>query len=77
MKRTAEWWSRMSKRERSELVKLEKGQYMGGVSWKIPCSCSICLGCDTAHSKIGGLCPSCTNRLNQLIALADSDKDGE
>lgn len=70
MKRTKEWWARLNELERSELVMLERGarrprQY----SVYIPTGCSACGYCGTPHLG-SGLCPLCSERLDDLIRKA-------
>ena len=69
MKRTKQWWSRLTKGERIELMSLEQDQYHGGGSAYIPDDCSECGHCSTPHLGYG-LCPICNNRLGELIDKA-------
>lgn len=73
MKRTKEWWSRLTPSERSELVTLEGKQHRGGAHWSLPDGWSICLGCNNPHHDIG-MCPSCKERIRELRANADGMK---
>jgi len=72
MKRTKEWWARLTARERSELVMLERDDSQSG-GWGrspyLPDDCSECGHCSTPHSGYG-LCPLCSRRLNNLIRKA-------
>ena len=70
MRRTKEWWARLDKYERSELVSLERAEGYGGRSAYIPDDCSECGYCSTPHLG-SGLCPLCLKRLIELIAKAD------
>jgi len=72
MRRTKEWWARLTKSERSELVMLERLEARGGGggSSYLPDDCSECSNCSTPHLGYG-LCPRCFNRLENLIAKAD------
>ena len=72
MKRTAEWWARLTKAERSDLVLLQTADSRCGgyCSLYIPDDCTECPYCDTPHLG-AGLCPTCSSRLKNLIAKAD------
>ena len=67
MKRTKEWWARLEKHERSELVYLEQAH--SGPTPYYPDDCVQCGGCGCP--SMGGLCPLCGNRLDELIAIAN------
>lgn len=69
MKRTREWWSRLNKSERSELVYLERGSRSSRSSY-IPDDCSECGSCSTPHLGYG-LCPVCFDRLHYLIRIGN------
>jgi len=69
MKRTKEWWARLTKQERSELVMLERAQGWSERSAYIPDDCSECGYCSTP-SLSSGLCPLCYDRLEYLIRKA-------
>lgn len=72
MKRTKEWWARLTKAERSELVYLERTESRGGGgrSSYLPDDCSECPNCSTPHVGYG-LCPSCSKRLHALLWKAN------
>ena len=71
MRRTKEWWNRLSKGERIRLVYLEhapSGGYGGG--GYLPDDCSECGGC--SQPMLGcGLCQWCSRELSELIGKAD------
>lgn len=74
MKRNKEWWARLSRKERKELVYLEKASnnynsYGGG--GYLPDDCSECSFCENPMVGIG-LCDKCSCRLNFLIRKASS-----
>ena len=69
MKRTREWWARLTERERSELVMLERADKYSSRSAYIPEDCSECGYCSTP-SLSSGLCPRCSNRFEYLIRKA-------
>lgn len=73
MKRTKEWWHRLSKWERSRLVELERassGPYGAG-GW-LPDDCTECDGC--GQPQIGsGLCVNCLKEWQALIDKADKE----
>jgi hypothetical protein len=72
MRRTKEWYSALTKQERSELYWLERSQYTGGGRCAyIPDDCSECGHCGTPHLG-SGLCPLCSNRLGHLRNKADN-----
>ena len=70
MKRTKEWWARLTAEERSELMRLEKSMHWrqerleGGYSW--------CTGCGDLISG-SGLCVNCYSDLVELKAKGDGD----
>lgn len=71
MRRTKQWWSSLTKDERSELVGLERSERYSGRSAYIPDDCSECGSCGTPH--LGhGLCPLCTIRLYELTQKANN-----
>lgn len=73
MRRTREWWARLTKAERSMLVRLERIESRGSVgagSSYLPDDCSECGNCSVPHMG-HGLCPGCFHRLESLIAKAD------
>ena len=75
MRRTKEWWHRLSKPERAQLVYLE-----GSSSWSYctgggsqPDDCPECDGC--GQPQLGsGLCSNCSKELQNLIDKADGKK---
>ena len=71
MKRTKEWWSRLSKEERIELYHLEHSRSSRfGAGGYIPDDCCECGYCSTPHLGTG-LCQLCQNRLDQLVEKAN------
>ena len=72
MKRTKEWWARLTKTERSTLVYLERIESRGGGggSSYLPDDCSECPNCSTPHLGYG-LCPRCSKRLHTLLQKAN------
>lgn len=66
MRRTKEWWNKLTKQERSELVWLEKTQHHYGYSAYYPDDCGECGSCGNP-SLGGGLCNLCNNRLIELL----------
>ena len=76
MRRTKEWWARLDKWERSTLVYLERAEYGGGGyggGGYLPDDCSECGGCSQPTLGIG-LCSSCGNRLEELIAKGNGEE---
>ena len=71
MRRTKNWWAKLTKPERYELISLEaSNKYSGSCSY-IPDDCCECGYCSTPH--LGNrLCPLCDARLNSLITKANS-----
>ena len=73
MRRTKQWWSRLSKRERSRLVELEhlgSGPY--GAGGYLPDDCTECNGC--GEPQVGsGLCSQCCREHKALILKASKD----
>jgi len=72
MKRTKEWWARLTKTERSTLVYLERIESRGGGggSSYLPDDCSECPNCSTPHLGYG-LCPLCSKRMHALLRKAN------
>ena len=76
MRRTKEWWARLTKEERSQLWWLENGErhhggYGGG--GYLADDCGECPTCSLPHLGCG-LCPFCLDRLIALIAKADAGR---
>ena len=70
MRRTKEWWAKLTKEERSQLVFLEKANNkMGGSSAYLPDDCRECPSC-SAPSLSSGLCPVCASALDFLLSKA-------
>lgn len=67
MKRTKEFWKRLTKDERCELVYIERHQYeyIGNKGY-LPDDCSECPVCGEPHLG-SGLCSRCNNRIIELI----------
>ena len=77
MRRTKEWWARLDKYERSELVYLERaGNQYGGLGGYLPDDCGECPGCSQPVLG-GGLCNYCINRMEALIDKANGEVDDE
>lgn len=73
MQRTKEWWARLTKYERSELVWLERANtQLGRRSIYLPDDCQECPSCSRLSS--GGLCKQCDTRLLTLIHKASGEK---
>lgn len=70
MRRTKEWWARLTKWERSELYWLERGDKHSYGSAYLPEDCTECGYCSTP-SLGSGLCPRCLDRLIALLDKAD------
>jgi len=71
MGRAKEWWGRLTKDERSELVYLERASNQtGSGSAYLPDDCSECMGCGNPTPG-SGLCTGCLDRLIGLIEKAD------
>jgi len=74
MLRTKAWWARLTKEERSELVRLERGdRWYFGRSVVLPDGCSECGNCSALHVS-GGLCHICRFRLRELLAKAKGER---
>lgn len=73
MRRTEQWWSKLTADERSELHWLEKynSKWATRGSAGLPDDCLECGNCSTPHAGVG-LCPVCSQRLEFLINKADS-----
>lgn len=70
MKRTKEWWGRLTSDERSELVNLERADNASYRDSRIPDDCTECGYCSTPHTG-SGLCPLCNKRLCELYRKAE------
>ena len=70
MRRTKEWWACLTKAERIELVALERENSHCSRSGYLPDGCCECRFCGTPHLGYG-LCPSCLQRRNKIVRLAD------
>ena len=67
MRRTKEWWARLSTEERSRLVYLEKyTTQASGRCCYLPDDCGECHTCSTPTLG-GGLCDVCSRELDKLI----------
>lgn len=72
MKRTKQWWARLTQQERSELVFLERSTSYH--SAYILDDCSECGNCGTSCLGLGyGLCPLCNQRLQRLLIKANGN----
>ena len=76
MKRTKDWWYRLSKVERIELVALERAANKSFGSSYLPDDCCECGYCSTPHLS-SGLCGICLNRLEKLIRKADDNQESK
>ncbi len=72
MRRTKQWWSRLTKEERSELHWLDyySSRWNTRGPAGLPDGCVECGNCSTPHSGVG-LCPTCSRRLDELINKAN------
>lgn len=75
MRRTKEWWGRLTKGERIRLVYLERsenqsGSYGGG--GYLPDDCCECGSCSTPHLGMG-LCQSCRNEMMKIITKGNNN----
>jgi len=72
MKRTKEWWARLTREERAELVWIEHGaNHPTGLGGYLPDDCSECGACGRAMLG-SGLCSYCSSRLDELLNKADA-----
>lgn len=73
MKRTKEWWARLTKDERAHLVYLERSDVKGsgrGRSAYLPDDCGECPACGTPTIS-SGLCHACYQAWKSYINKAD------
>jgi hypothetical protein len=71
VKRTKEWWARLDKDERCQLVMLERdANHYGGLGGYLPDDCGECPHC-SYPALGGGLCRDCRNELFVLLAKAN------
>jgi hypothetical protein len=72
MRRTKEWWARLTRDERSHLVYLENADaHVGaGGGWNLPDDCHECSAC-SQPSMSSGLCDWCSSKLEALKAKAN------
>jgi len=70
MKRTKDWWARLTKEERSELWWLEYGDKHSSRSSYYPDDCVECGSCG-CPSLGYGLCNSCSAKLDELLNKAN------
>jgi hypothetical protein len=72
MKRTKEWWGRLTKEERSRLTYLEKCEkQLGCRSDYLPDGCVECPLC--SGPSTGGLCMTCSTELIALHIIANDE----
>jgi hypothetical protein len=78
MKRTKQWWNKLTADERIELHWLEKYNSKWGARGLagLPDDCTKCENCNTPHLGLG-LCPMCSQRLAELISKADHKTYGQ
>jgi len=76
VKRTKQWWSALSKAERSYLVYAERFQNSySGMGGYLPDDCSECRVC--GDPMLGsGTCTYCINKISKLITKANSAPRG-
>ena len=76
MKRTKQWWAKLTIEERATLVYLERGANlsggMGGGGY-LPDNCSECGACGNPMCGYGGLCSWCQSQLDGIISKADNE----
>ena len=73
MKRNKQWWSKLTKEERSQLTYLERGANLGGSGGGyLPDDCSDCGACGNPMIGYGGLCSMCQSQLDAIINKADN-----
>lgn len=69
MKRTKDWWAKLTKEQRSTLVYLERAANKNvSYSAYLPEGYGECPGCGYPTSR--SLCSYCSNRLIELINIA-------
>lgn len=66
MRRTKEWWARLTKEERSQLYSLETAR-----TWPHAPQCRLCGG----RCLVGALCGTCYLRIAALITKGNGVKD--
>jgi hypothetical protein len=74
MRRTKEWWARLTEGDRSELCRLERAQNMSSSSSDLlPDDMRYCSNdyCSLPHLG-SSLCPVCFTRLRTLLSKADA-----
>jgi len=78
MKRTKEWWARLTAQERSRLVYLESSEKHAGplgAGGYLPDDCRECGSCSTPTAGFGGLCRYCLEELIALLRKADNEPE--
>lgn len=76
MKRTKEWWSRLTREERSRLVMLERASNQTMLpSGYCPDDCGECPAC-SSPAPGDGLCNYCLEELIELHRKADGELEG-
>ncbi len=75
MRRTKEWWARLTPEERSELVYIERNASQASVGWDgyLPDDCGECNVCGSP--TMGTTCMRCLDRWSELIDKANG-KEG-
>ena len=72
MKRTKEWWARLTKEERAYLVWLERGNNRCvSAGAYVPCDVQECRACGDLIHMYGGYCVECQKAWDYLIAKAN------
>ena len=76
MKRTKEWWARLTEAERSHLVFIEKyGNKSAGGSAYLPEGIGECPACGQLSSY--GLCKYCEDSKDKYICKANRERESE
>jgi len=73
MRRTREWWARLTKEERAELVWMERSDG-GGYSDNLPEGYGMCTVCSTPTGG-GGMCQDCYARWRELVDKGEGERD--
>jgi len=71
MKRTKEWWSNLTKEERTWLVYAERNDTSCRSAY-LPDDCSECGACGQPSLGFGGMCKYCLNEHQRIVNKADA-----
>ena len=71
MRRTKEWWARLTPRERWYVHWLERAKYLGRSDY-LPDDCMECGFCGSPFPGNSKLCPGCEDLLRELIVKANA-----